>query len=51
MTLEPHLFEFTGLAALENGASVKFGISAYRNNDEAFDAAVSALKNILADQK
>ncbi|MBR5187226.1 MAG: sugar phosphate isomerase/epimerase [Clostridia bacterium] len=51
MTLEPHLFEFTGLSALENGASVKFGISAYRNNDEAFDAAVSALKNILAEQK
>lgn len=51
MTLEPHLFEFTGLSALENGASVKFGISAYRNNDEAFDAAVSALKNIFADQK
>lgn len=51
MTLEPHLFEFTGLAALENGASVKFGISAYRNNDEAFDAAVSALKNILIDKK
>ena len=51
MTLEPHLFAFTGLSALENGASVKFGISAYRNNDEAFDAAVFALKNILSGKK
>ena len=51
MTLEPHLFAFTGLSALENGASVKFGISAYRNNDEAFDAAAWALKNILSGKK
>ncbi len=51
MTLEPHLFAFTGLSALENGASVKFGISSYQNNDEAFDAAASALKNILSGKK
>lgn len=51
MTLEPHLFAFTGLSALENGASVKFGISSYRNNDEAFDAAALALKNILSGKK
>ena len=51
MTLEPHLFAFTGLAALEKGNSVQFGISAYRNNDEAFDAAAWALKNILSGKK
>jgi sugar phosphate isomerase/epimerase len=51
MTLEPHLFAFTGLSALENGASVKFGISAYRNNDDAFDAAANALKKILSGKK
>ena len=47
MTLEPHLFDFTGLSALENGKSVKLGISAYKDNDEAFDAAASALKTII----
>ncbi len=47
MTLEPHLFDFTGLSALENGKSLKLGISAYKNNDEAFDAAVSALRKIM----
>ena len=47
MTLEPHLFDFTGLSALENGKSVKLGISAYQDNDEAFDAAASALKRII----
>ena len=46
MTLEPHLFDFTGLSALENGKSVKLGLSAYKDNDEAFDAAVAALKAI-----
>lgn len=51
MTLEPHLFAFTGLSALENGASVKFGISAYRDNDDAFDAAANALKKILSGKK
>ena len=47
MTLEPHLFDFTGLSALENGKSVKLGISAYKDNDEAFDAAVAALRAIV----
>ena len=47
MTLEPHLFDFTGLSALENGKSLKLGISAYKDNDEAFDAAVAALKAIV----
>ena len=48
MTLEPHLFDFTGLSALENGKSLRLGISAYRDNDEAFDAAVDALKHITS---
>ncbi len=47
MTLEPHLFDFTGLSALENGKSLKHGVSHYKNNDEAFDAAVAALRKIL----
>lgn len=47
MTLEPHLFDFTGLSALENGKSLKHSVSHYRNNDEAFDAAVVALRKIL----
>lgn len=47
MTLEPHLFAFTGLSALENGKIKSLGISPYRDHDEAFDAAVSALKTIL----
>lgn len=48
LTLEPHLHEFTGLAALENGQSVKAGMSLYRNTDEAFDAGATALRSILA---
>ena len=47
MTLEPHLFDFTGLSALENGKSLKHGVCHYKNNDEAFDAAVAALRKIL----
>ena len=50
MTLEPHLFDFTGLSALENGKSLKLGISAYKDNDAAFDAAVAALKEILNEE-
>ena len=51
MTLEPHLMEFTGLKGLEEEegrtplGSLRFR---YRDNDEAFDAAVHALKAILA---
>ena len=47
MTLEPHLNAFTGLDKLENGESLKGGLTVYKNNDESFDAAVSALKAIL----
>ena len=48
MTLEPHLTAFTGLDKLEDGESVKEGFAVYKTNEEAFDAAVSALKGILA---
>ena len=51
LTLEPHLMEFTGLKGLEEEegrtplGSLRFR---YRDNNEAFDAAVHALKAILA---
>lgn len=48
MTLEPHLQEFVGLSALENGESVKTQNISYKNNDESFDAAVAALNKIIA---
>ncbi len=48
VTMEPHLAEFAGLAALENGESHKKGESSYKNTDEAFDAGVAAFKSILA---
>ena len=51
MTLEPHLFDFTGLAALENGKVTSLGISHYKDNDEAFDAATAALRNILNNER
>ena len=48
MTLEPHLHLFAGLDKLEDGESLKAGVRTYRDNDEAFDAGVAALKDILA---
>ena len=48
VTLEPHLQSFVGLSALENGESVKNGGVSYKSNDESFDAAVSAIKAIVA---
>ncbi|MBO5882939.1 MAG: sugar phosphate isomerase/epimerase [Clostridia bacterium] len=48
MTLEPHLNHFVGLDALENGESLKNSGKRYASNDESFDAAVAALKGILA---
>ena len=47
MTLEPHLTKFIGLDKLENGESLKPGLSTYKTNDEAFDAAVAALRSII----
>ncbi len=46
LTLEPHLTEFCGLKALENGESVDTN-TMYKDENEAFDAGVSALKEIL----
>ena len=40
-----------GLSALENGKVTSLGISHYRDNDEAFDAASEALKTILSEIK
>lgn len=49
ITLEPHLFEFTGLKGLEQKESgLKVG-GIYDTPDEAFDAAVVALKNIISE--
>ena len=47
VTLEPHLKVFSGLSELEGGETDKVSINTYRTNDEAFDAATSALKGIL----
>jgi sugar phosphate isomerase/epimerase len=48
LTLEPHLTEFVGLNDLEEeGAKSNVGKIAFNNNREAFDYAVSSLKNIL----
>ncbi|MBR3019019.1 MAG: sugar phosphate isomerase/epimerase [Clostridia bacterium] len=51
MTVEPHLKVFGGLKALERkGEESKLGGRfAYETNDEAFDAACAALREILAD--
>ena len=47
MTLEPHLNAFVGLEQLENSGSATRSAYAYASADEAFDAAVTALKKIL----
>ena len=46
LTLEPHLMEFYGLAALENGESVS-QTPVYSDTNVAFDAGVTALKATL----
>lgn len=49
LTLEPHLFEFVGLKALENEeAKSQVGGHHFANGREAFDFATNSLKNILA---
>ena len=48
LTLEPHLFEFDGLKALEKeGNTSEVGGYNFDTAEEAFDTAVSALKNII----
>lgn len=47
ITLEPHLFEFVGLAGLERaGSETKIG-GAYETKREAFDCGVNSLKELL----
>ena len=46
VTLEPHLNSFVGLANLEDGESLDVEFS-YKDTDESFDAAVSALRSII----
>ena len=49
LTLEPHLKVFDGLEALERASNNRpaLGSHCYASNDEAFDAACAALKDIL----
>lgn len=48
LTLEPHLFEFDGLKALEKeGNTSEVGGYNFKTAEEAFDYAVNALKNII----
>lgn len=47
LTLEPHLSAFVGLSQLENGESATKSAYSYKTNDEAFDAALAALKTML----
>lgn len=48
LTIEPHLAVFQGLAELEReGDTSQVGEYVYANNNEAFDAACQALKQIL----
>lgn len=52
LTLEPHLTDFVGLSGLEvGGGEAHVGKKySFATNDEAFDAAVTALKGILSEQ-
>ncbi len=47
LTLEPHLSVFKGLDALEGGEKTKIDEYKYPSQRAAFDAAVSALKEII----
>ena len=51
MTVEPHLKVFSGLSALEReGQKSTLEVYGYNSNDEAFDAACQALRDILKAQ-
>lgn len=49
VTLEPHLFSFIGLQALEQDAKAKSAVGGlhFTTPDEAFDAAVAALRTVI----
>lgn len=50
LTVEPHLSSFVGLAGLEKeGARSVVNTVRFRDNREAFDGAVSALRRVIAD--
>ena len=46
MTLEPHLMDFIGLGALENGKNIYLG-KRYKDNASAFSAAAKSLFDII----
>lgn len=47
LTLEPHLSEFVGLSKLESDGERSIVGGGFKNNREAFDCAVLALKKII----
>ena len=47
ITLEPHLFEFVGLAGLEREGATSVIGNNYSTKREAFDAGVNALKSLI----
>ncbi len=47
ITLEPHLFEFVGLAGLEREGATSVIGNNYSTKREAFDAGVNALKELI----
>lgn len=48
LTVEPHLLDFAGLAALERaGEQSQIGVHVYETADAAFDAACKALKKLI----
>lgn len=47
LTLEPHLYEFSGLKSLEQEGDTSGILQTYKDNREAFDAGVNALKEII----
>lgn len=47
ITLEPHLYEFVGLAGLEREGATSVIGNSYNTKREAFDAGVNALKELI----
>lgn len=47
LTLEPHLSVFPGFASLETEKKTQMGTFVYENSNDAFDAAVNALKALI----
>lgn len=51
VSLEPHLWEFSGLAVLEREGERSLIAGHYQSQRQAFDVGVKSLKNILAESK